>query len=62
MYETVLKRLSDGQELLRLAKAQREHYYKQCEEAANKLNESSTLDTMHYNFDFAQQIDYPFHP
>ena len=55
------KRLSDAQKHLSLAHMQRQHYNDQCEQAKQALEISSTNPPyMHYSFDFAQQIHFPY--
>ena len=58
------QQLEEAQEHLKLAKLQRECYNEQCAQSASKLKESpaNNPDVMHYSFDFAQQIHYPFLP
>ena len=61
------KRLEDAQRHLSLAKLQRHHYNDQCELAKlslERVNDSSTVtpEYMHYSFDFAQQVHFPYSP
>lgn len=50
-------RLENAQQHLAIAKVPR-HHNQQCEES--KLCLSGTRSMMHYSFDYAQQIHYPF--
>ena len=55
------QRLHDAQTHLDKARTQREYYNEQCSKAKDALsNTNNTSDTMHYSFDYAQQIHYPF--
>ena len=55
------QRLHDAQTHLDKARTQREHYNEQCSKAKDALSDTNnTSDTMHYSFDYAQQIHYPF--
>ena len=52
-------RLQDAQKHLMLAKTQRDYYNQQCALAKQNL-ESGNPSLMHYCFDFAQQVLFPF--
>lgn len=52
-------KLTEVQTHLSNARSQRLHYNKQCESAKNAL-EKDPLNEMHYSFDYAQQVHYPF--
>ena len=51
--------LQDAQKHLMLAKTQRDYYNQQCALAKQNL-ESGNPSLMHYSFDFAQQVLFPF--
>ena len=55
------QRLQDAQAHLDLARVQRKHYNDQCATAKGNMAESSSQPTvMHYSFDYAQQVHFPF--
>ena len=55
------QRLMDAQSHLDLARVQRQHYNDQCATAKDKLSESNSRPSvMHYSFDYAQQVHFPF--
>ena len=57
------QRLEDAQKHLSLAKLQRHHYNDQCGLAKQSLEVTDSIPAyMHYSFDFAQQIHYPYSP
>ena len=53
------QRLQEAQKHLHLARLQRHHYNEQCALAKENLA-SNSLSVMHYSFDYAQQVHYPF--
>ena len=53
------QRLQEAQEHLSLARVQRQHYNDQCALAKVNLT-SNPPSVMHYSFDYAQQVHYPF--
>ena len=54
------KRISHAQKHISLAQMQRQHYNDQCEQAKRALEVNETNSYMHYSFDFAQQIHFPY--
>lgn len=57
------ERLENAQKHLALAQLQRHHYNDQCELAKKSLESTDTTPTcMHYSFDCAQQIHFPYSP
>ena len=55
------QRLQDAQKYLDLARVQRQQYNVQCATAKDSMTESDSRPTvMHYSFDYAQQVHYPF--
>ena len=53
------QRLHDAQTHLDLARVQRQHYNEQCTVAKENITSNPPL-LMHYSFDYAQQVHYPF--
>ena len=58
------QRLTDAQAHVTLAQVQCSYYNSQCASAKKSLEEiaGNIPSQMHYSFDFAQQVHYPFHP
>ena len=55
------QRLKDAQAHLDLARIQRHHYNEQCAKAKDNLPEGEGRPSvMHYSFDYAQQVHFPF--
>ena len=55
------KRISHAQKHISLAQMQRQHYNDHCEQAKRALEVNETNPSyMHYSFDFAQQIHFPY--
>ena len=59
MPDSVKSRLLDAQHL-NLARIQRQHYNEQCAATIESATDSPST-VMHYSFDYAQQIHYPFY-